>query len=629
MNTQYRPSISSPISQLWKHRHVYTICISVLLLNAISFLPFFTDDALISLQYAKRLIRGDGLTWTAGERVEGYSNLLWVLLTAFVSRLGVDLIEAARGLGVLLSVVSLAAIFLVTNGKKAAIWIGALTFSLYGPVGAWAIGGLEQPLLVALILWASIFSARYLDAPSKASNLWGSGLLLGLATITRSDGILFAVAIAFVVAGSKGRGSSKRAVHAFSKVMVIPVVFLLGQTLFRIGYYGEFVSNIAFLKIAFSIDRLWYGLRYVVRGYALLFPLSLVVFAGIGAYWSKAFPQSNLLRICGAQLLLWSAYLVFIGGDVNPPSRHFVPIAGLTGLLLVAVCSQYIDECADRCVRFPYTFTVLCFFVFFFIQCFDIENSWARRTRGAQSCREVSELMKRQFLAKDPLLAVDSAGCFPYWSELRSVDLLGLNDYTIARTRSDDFGTGWIGHEAGNGDYVFDRKADILAFCGYAGADTACWRSGKEMQADPRFHHQYKLTRLNIANLDSIEARLWIRVSGPLGVLGGEDERIVPVYFLDDNGWPVLVEEADTSFQYTIDPEKSYRLDSSLIGVGKWRISVQGDLGFCVVHREISVPANGEVVLNLEAADAPLFIRRCSSSSDAGNLKLIRFTRAQ
>ncbi|MGB3965886.1 MAG: hypothetical protein WBO45_04080, partial [Planctomycetota bacterium] len=58
--------------------------------------PFFSDDAFISLRYAQRLLAGDGLTWTDGEAVEGYSNLLWVLATAGLGALGVDLVTAAR-----------------------------------------------------------------------------------------------------------------------------------------------------------------------------------------------------------------------------------------------------------------------------------------------------------------------------------------------------------------------------------------------------------------------------------------------------------------------------------------------------------------------------------------------------
>src|SRR5262249_53479206 len=44
---------------------------------------FLTDDAYISFRYARNLADGYGLVFNPGfERVEGYSNLLWVLLLA-------------------------------------------------------------------------------------------------------------------------------------------------------------------------------------------------------------------------------------------------------------------------------------------------------------------------------------------------------------------------------------------------------------------------------------------------------------------------------------------------------------------------------------------------------------------
>ncbi|MGB5680770.1 MAG: hypothetical protein WBM47_02890, partial [Polyangiales bacterium] len=57
---------------------------------------FIEDDTLISLRYAERLLEGKGLTWNDGERVEGYSNLAWVLGSAALGALGVDLILAVR-----------------------------------------------------------------------------------------------------------------------------------------------------------------------------------------------------------------------------------------------------------------------------------------------------------------------------------------------------------------------------------------------------------------------------------------------------------------------------------------------------------------------------------------------------
>ena len=40
---------------------------------------FLTDDAFISFRYARNLLEGHGLVFNPGERVEGYSNFLWVL----------------------------------------------------------------------------------------------------------------------------------------------------------------------------------------------------------------------------------------------------------------------------------------------------------------------------------------------------------------------------------------------------------------------------------------------------------------------------------------------------------------------------------------------------------------------
>ncbi|HMG22775.1 MAG TPA: hypothetical protein VK607_15680, partial [Kofleriaceae bacterium] len=40
------------------------------------------DDAFITFRYADHLVRGDGLVFNPGERVEGFTNLLWTLWTA-------------------------------------------------------------------------------------------------------------------------------------------------------------------------------------------------------------------------------------------------------------------------------------------------------------------------------------------------------------------------------------------------------------------------------------------------------------------------------------------------------------------------------------------------------------------
>ncbi|MEO8666684.1 MAG: hypothetical protein ABI462_14415, partial [Ignavibacteria bacterium] len=41
---------------------------------------FIQDDAYISFRYIQNFVNGNGLVFNIGERVEGYTNLLWVLL---------------------------------------------------------------------------------------------------------------------------------------------------------------------------------------------------------------------------------------------------------------------------------------------------------------------------------------------------------------------------------------------------------------------------------------------------------------------------------------------------------------------------------------------------------------------
>ncbi|MCE7959156.1 MAG: hypothetical protein DYH06_14645, partial [Acidobacteria bacterium ACB2] len=42
------------------------------------------DDAMVSMRYARNLARGEGLVFNPGERVEGFSNPLWVGAMAVV-----------------------------------------------------------------------------------------------------------------------------------------------------------------------------------------------------------------------------------------------------------------------------------------------------------------------------------------------------------------------------------------------------------------------------------------------------------------------------------------------------------------------------------------------------------------
>ena len=58
-------------------------------------------------------------------------------------------------------------------------------------------------------------------------------------------------------------------------------------------------------------------------------------------------------------------------------------------------------------------------------------HRWVQGTREGEI---VGRFLKAQFPASSPLLAIDSAGVIPFFSELPTVDMLGLNDSFHCRT---------------------------------------------------------------------------------------------------------------------------------------------------------------------------------------------------
>jgi hypothetical protein len=71
---------------------------------------FFHDDTYISLRFARNLAEHGVLEWNLGERIEGYTNFLHVVLSAALIRLGVDPMSSAR----LVNVASVVALVWIT-----------------------------------------------------------------------------------------------------------------------------------------------------------------------------------------------------------------------------------------------------------------------------------------------------------------------------------------------------------------------------------------------------------------------------------------------------------------------------------------------------------------------------------
>ena len=505
--------------------------------NAWQYRLFIADDGLISLRYSQRLLDGKGLTWTDNERVEGYSNLLWVLACAGVGALGIDLIVAARTVGVLGMAAAVAALVYASPPRSLRGLLpsvgGGLVVALAGCVGVWSLGCLEQPLLAALLAWAMVLVVPLIDEDKpEAKRVLLSGFLFGLLSLTRPDGILFVAATAAAWVGARRFATS--ALRAAGLLLVAPAVLVALQLAFRLAYYGEWVPNTAFAKLALSSGRLHSGGYYLLNAlhwHAGAFALALLGIV-VGVYGASLRRRTVFLTM---PLLAWTAYVLLTGGEWFLPRRHVVPLVVLCALLTSQGCAWAVEQ-NRRAVRWlSWSFVALGAGLLVWGQRNDPHLIRARQQIWVWHTEVIGRLLHDAFVQQQPLLAVDPAGGVPYFYRLPALDMLGLTDRYIAHHPPADFGSGPVAHELGDGPYVLDRAPDLILFCTPDGSLTPCFLSGKQMVTDPRFNREYRPVLFHATRPYPYDSIVYARTKSPrIGVHVDEHRVVVPGFLLSD-----------------------------------------------------------------------------------------------
>jgi arabinofuranosyltransferase len=558
---------------------VVLLALLVLTVHACWYLPFISDDALISLQYAKRLLQGHGLTWSDGPRVEGYTNLLWILCCAGLGALGAGLIVATRILGLIgmgAAVIAVAgARGLKGPGDFVARLAGGLALALAGPIAVWAIGGLEQPLLAALLAWASVLCFPLLEEPQPdARRTLLPGLLLGLVCLTRSDGAVLCVALGLGLLAATGIRRSS--ITTLLRLAAFPFLFTLGQLIFRLVYYGEWLPNPAFVRMAFTKERLLLGVTYLTDSRLYLAGLWIPAAVGVAAgLFVKSLRRRVLLLFVAT--LVWCAYVAVVGGDIFPARRQLVPAVVWAALLFSLVVRSLAAE--RRPFAGPaWAFAAVMLAALGWFQWKDPENRRALRERWEWDGQVVGNLLRCAFGDAQPLLACDAAGCLPYFSGLPAIDMLGVNDRHIARTRLPRFGTGPLSHELGDGEYVLARKPDLIIFGVPRGQASAKYLSGRQMQADPDFLRLYRLVFFEGRDPYRVVSCIWVRAdSEKIGIEREAASVIVPGYFLASSEHTTAQVDETGSLVAVIPQGRCASLESLQLEPGAWRLTVGVD----------------------------------------------------
>lgn len=272
---------------------------------------FTVDDTFISLRFSENLAQGLGPVFNPGERVEGFSNPLWVALFGLLAFLPGDLF--------LLSKLVSSAFYLACGWILLRQFIrrgedplpAALLYLASTPLVIWGVSGMETSLYaLLLLLWAMAVS----DADPGASRL----LILATCLLLTRPEAPMPIGIGFAALAWRGRLSLR---VAASFLLIAGALVAV-----RWAYYGDILPNTYYAK-HFQTPGNW---RVTLWNYVRNFYLGpgLIPLAGVAAF---AWRFRDKTGIALSALALWPAvFSVLVGGDWMPQWRFLavsLPVA--------------------------------------------------------------------------------------------------------------------------------------------------------------------------------------------------------------------------------------------------------------------------------------------------------------
>lgn len=469
-------------SRLLRRPWIYLVVACVLLLAHQAFYygdlgADAVDDAYISFRYAHNLVEGQGLVFNPGDRVEGYTNFLWTGLLALFLWLGFHPSPVAIGLGVVFSLATLWLVYrfarVASLGSPVIPMVAVFCLAADGSFALWAVSGMETSMFAFLIL-AALTSYVWEWRNRRAGFL--SGALLALAGMTRPEGVLVLGVV--VVHQALARLVTERRLLSEGDVARVGAfaVIYLPYFLWRYYYYGFLLPNTFYAKVTVhgATAQQERGLQHLATfaGVHLGWVMPLVVLVPVVkrrfTFWLTA-----LLSV----LLAYLAYIVYVGGDWSV-GRFFVPIMPLVYILVATgIVDAY--ETLEKWVRRAASSRAALLAVrYAAVACLVVGGVllfWSSSLRGehelfvarfqaarASRARVAMGEWLRDNVPRDTFIAVDAAGQIPYYADLQTLDMFGVNDVHTAHLQVEEMGEGVPGHEKFDFNYIMWRRPDLV-----------------------------------------------------------------------------------------------------------------------------------------------------------------------
>jgi arabinofuranosyltransferase len=418
------------------------------------------DDAFISFRFARNLSSGNGLVFNPGERVEGYTNFLWVVLIA-VSYPVVNPILASKGLGLICNLILLFNFswFLFKLHKSACLFPIIFT-ALNASLIIWSMRGLETSMFT-MFMWLSYTSAATAARNTSARFYVYHGLLTALAVFTRPEGLLAFMFLPIMIGVRRKSCSNRRLAISACAAASLIIPYLIWKQI----YFSTIIPNTFYAKTGASIPVIWRGVAYIIQGWGILeSALLILTFFGLFLYKDRSLHVYRIHLALSLFVIVFIVYILAVGGDSLGPDRFLAP-------LIPFVSAGAFLTILQTCQKFKYSYILVAataIGVFLALwnaapilnfyrspDVFSFEKE--ARHRGTIVGRCLAE-----HTSPDQSIATSIIGRIPYYSNLYTMDVFGLIDPYIARQQAPGMGTGAAGHEKSDWEYTLSRKPDFI-----------------------------------------------------------------------------------------------------------------------------------------------------------------------
>ncbi|MDD3647190.1 MAG: hypothetical protein PHS44_01665 [Candidatus Dojkabacteria bacterium] len=489
------------------------ICLLFLFLHFLYIKPWTLDDAFISFRYAKNFAEGHGLVFNPNEPpVEGYTNFLWIMILAIGYKTGLGIVVFSKILGYLCSVGTVILILFYEWGKKISPHIqvlAAIILSSSGIFTVWGSSGMETSLFTFLLTLSLLLFLKITQHnPEKASGkkVLYLSVLLSLLALTRPEGYLVFIILGLLFLTFQIITNKRLAIKSLMCYTLPFLIVVVVQLTFRLLYYQDILPNTFYNKVGSGIDQYLRGIRYT-KDFVVANSVTILFTCVYFLSKRKKKKNNNLLPISLAVLGIYATYIIYIGGDVMPAFRFFSPLFPLVAILASLGVDRTIDfftkklgySLKKQFKLFLYSFIGATLITAnLFMWKYDREIGIHLKSDCVAEAGKESGLWLKNNFSSDTLIATNAAGAIPFYSELKTIDMLGLNDRHIAKRDMPDMGKGFPGHEKTDGIYILSQNPDIIIFASSTGSSKPLFVSDKEVYEILEFQEKYELVEISL-----------------------------------------------------------------------------------------------------------------------------------